>query len=327
LKNTLWDKMATDITKSSTRIQMSVALLDGKNPVIITQTGLYENEIISAYNKDLNRLWTYKSFMETSGSGGHKVEIADVDNDGKQEIIYGSTCLNADGTFRWSIYRQHPDIISIHDYIPARPGLEICFIVESSAHAGIYMVDANNGEVIWKNNHEDDPVWSHGHVGWTADIWDGSPGMECMTNRAGHYDRTYLLFSSEGKKLSEEFPVGFSPIEWDGDLTRELIGENGKIIGNFNGTEIIIVPDESPNPLPKSSVQVIADLCGDFRSEIVVSTTDTDGRPAIMVITAPDSIEKRYVTPSWDIEYRLWLARNKGGGYGSVYEYALKDPE
>jgi rhamnogalacturonan endolyase len=325
VNKTLWDKMATDFSLSSTRVQMSVAYLDGRDPVIITQTGIYENEIISAYDKNLEKLWTFKSFMETSGSGGHKVEIADVDNDGKQEVIYGTTCLNSDGTFRWSIYRHHPDIISIHDYIPERPGLEICYIVESSAHAGIYMVDANNGEVIWKNNREDDPAWTHGHRGWTADIWSGSSGMECMTNRAGHDDKLYLLFSSEGKRLSEKFPVGFSPIEWDGDPTRELLGENGKILGDFDGTGIVPVPGECPNPVPGSSVQLIADLCGDFRSEIVISGIDTDGRPAIMVLGAPQSIDKSYLTPSLEIDYKLWLARNKGGGYGSVYEYTLKD--
>jgi len=52
--------------------------------------------------------------METNGSGGHKIEVADVNGDGNQEIIYGTTCLNPDGTMRWSIYRQHPDLISIH---------------------------------------------------------------------------------------------------------------------------------------------------------------------------------------------------------------------
>ena len=197
---TLWDTMATDFSKSSTRIQMSVGYLDGKNPSIITQTGLYENEIISAYDNKLNKLWTYKSFMETSGSGGHKVEIADVDDNGNQEVIYGSTCLNSDGSVRWSEFiRNRPDIISMHDYIPDRKGLEVCFIVESSAYAGIYMVDANTGEVIWKNNRDEDPLWSHGHYGWTADIWDVSPGMECVTNRMGHYDKTYLLFSSSGR--------------------------------------------------------------------------------------------------------------------------------
>jgi len=320
-----WTKMATDFSRSSTRVHLSIACLDGVNPSVITQTGIYENEIIAAYDNKLNKLWEYKSFMETSGTGGHKVEIADVDGDGKQEIIYGTTCLNHDGTLRWSIYRGHPDIISIHDYIPERPGLEVCFIVETMAHAGIYMVDANTGEIIWKNNREDDPTWSHGHVGWSADIWDGSPGMETMSNRGGHWDRTLLLYSSDGKRLSDQFPGGFTPLEWDGDHTRELIGNNGKIIGKYNGKEIVMIPDECPNPIPRSRLLFTADLVGDFRSELVVSGTDTDGRSAIFVLTAPKTIDKRYITPRNDLDYRLWLARNMGGGYGSVYEYELRD--
>lgn len=322
---TLWDKMATDISRSSTRIQMSVGYLDGKNPAIITQTGIYENEIISAYDYKLNRLWTYKGFMGTSGSGGHKVEMADVDGDGKQEIFYGTTVLNHDGTVRWSIYKQHPDIISIHDYIPDRPGLEVCYIVETAQHAGIYMVDANTGEIIWCSNRNDDPYWSHGHVGWTADIWDGSPGMECMTNRAGHQDQAYILFSSNGERITEEFPIGFLPMEWDGDHTRELVGQNGRVIGKFDGKKIVLLPDETPNPIPDSKLLFTADLVGDFRSELIISAIDTDGRSAIMVLAASKPMEKRYVTPTREFEYKLWLARNMGGGYGSVYEYGLHD--
>jgi outer membrane protein assembly factor BamB len=302
--------------------------LDGKTPAVITQTGLYENEIVSAYDQNLNKLWTYNSFMATTGSGGHKIEVSDVDGDGKQEIVFGSACLNSDGSLRWALYLQHPDIISIHDYIPSHPGKEICFIVESNMHAGIYMVDANTGKIIWKNNKEEDPVWSHGHIGWTADIWEGSPGMECMTNREGHNDRTYLLFSSDGNKITSAFPVGYTPVEWDSDPTRELLGDKGKILGNYDGKNIIPVKGVIPNPIPNSSIifgNFVADLCGDFRSEIIISATDTDGRKAIMIITAPESVDKRYVTPREDIEYRLWLSRNMGGGYGSVFEYVLDD--
>jgi len=321
---TPWTKMATDLSRSSTRIQLSIAYLDGKNPAVITQTGIYENEIITAYDNKLNKLWDYKSFMETNGSGGHKVEVADVNNDGNDEIIYGTTCLNSDGTFRWSIYRQHPDIISIHDYLPNRPGLEVFFIVESSMHAGVYMVDANSGEVIWKNNREDDPTWSHGHSGWTADIWGDSPGMEAVSNRTGHGDRDFLLFSSEGKILTNPFPPGYSPMEWDGDNTRELLSDNGKLISNFNGTEMIPVKDVVPNPVPDTRLIFTADLAGDFRAEMVVAGTDTDGRKMIMVVTATEPIRKSFVSPCEDRDYRLWLSRNIGGGYGSVYEYVLK---
>ena len=42
-------------------------------------------------------------------------------------------------------------------------------------------------------------------------------------------------------------------------------------------------------------------------------------------IFAPKTIEKRYLTPRQNMDYRLWLARNMGGGYGSYYEYELHE--
>lgn len=323
LYKNLWDKMATDFSRSSTRTQMSIAYLDGVNPSIVTMTGIYENEIISAYDNQLNKLWTYKSFMETSGSGGHKIEIADVDNDGKQEIVYGSTCLNSDGSLRWSIYKQHPDIITIDDHMPDRPGLEVLFIVESALHAGIYMVDADTGEIIWKNNREDDPLWSHGHVGWTSNIWDKHLGSESITNRMGGRDKNLLLFNSKGDYIMEGFPTGIKPIEWDGDKTRELLGANGKTIGKFNGREIDLIPEETPNPVPNSSILMVADLFGDFRGEMVIRAIDSEGNNEIKVVSAPYPIENKFRSPQEDLEYKLWIARNLGGGYGSIHEYEL----
>ena len=119
---TPWPSMATDFQRSSTRIHLSVGYLDGIHPAVVTQTGLYENEVFVAFDAKLKKLWEFDSFAETNGSGGHKIELADVDNDGKQEVFDGTTCLNHDGTMRWSIYRQHPDIVSIHDFLPTARG-------------------------------------------------------------------------------------------------------------------------------------------------------------------------------------------------------------
>lgn len=321
-----WPEMVSDFSRSSTRIQMSVGYLDGVNPAVITQTGIYENEVITAFDAQLNHLWTFNSFGPTNGSSGHKVEIADVDGDGKQEVVYGTTCLNWDGTLRWSIYRQHPDIISVQDYLPDNPGLEVFYLVESSIHAGAYLVDASSGKIIWKNNREDDKRWSHGHAGWTADIWDGSPGMECVVNRAGHHDRNFVVFSAKGEILQEPFPAEHFPIEWDGDNTRELIWDNGRSIGNWNGTKVVEVENVHPNPIPESKLLYTADLYGDFRDELVVLTKSADGREIIKVLTATDEIQTAFITPSDDLHYRLWIARNMGGGYRSVYDTPYRQP-
>ncbi|MBN2008385.1 SUMF1/EgtB/PvdO family nonheme iron enzyme [candidate division KSB1 bacterium] len=320
---TPWPKMATDYRRSSTRIHLSIAYLDGKNPAIVTQTGLYENEVFVAFDAMLNKLWQFNSFAETNGSAGHKIEVADVDGDGKQEVFDGTTCLNHDGAIRWSIYRQHPDVVSIHDFLPERPGLEVFYVVESNAHAGAYMVDANSGEVIWKVNRDDDPRWTHGHVGWTADVWDGAPGIECISNRAGHNDPNLVLFSAHGKILLEPFPNGYYPIEWNGDPIRELLSDNGHRIGSFNGTCVVDYDDEEPNKLKNSSLMMVADLYGDFRDELVLTTSTANGRRAITVVTALKPIKKIFMTPTELLDYRLWLARNMGGGYPSIYDQPL----
>jgi hypothetical protein len=320
-----WVPIATDHQGSSTRIHLSIAYLDGVHPSVVTQSGLYENEIFTAYDTKLDQLWQFNSFAETSGSGGHKIEVADVDGDGKQEVFDGTTCINHDGTLRWSIYRQHPDIVSIHDYLPQRPGMEVFYIVESSMHAGVYMVDASSGEIIWKLNREDDPRWTHGHRGWTADIWDGSPGLECVSNRAGHSDNHLLMFSADGRLLLDPFPSGFTPLEWDGDTTRELLSDGGSKLSNFDGTQAVEVPEASPNPVPDSSVLMVADLCGDFRDELVLGLTLADGRQAVSIVSATDLIEKRYRAAWEKLDYRLWVGRNRGGGYASIYDRELEE--
>lgn len=318
-----WPDMVTDTQKSSTRIHLSIAYLDGKTPAVVTQTGLYENEVFTAFDNQLNRLWQYNSFGATSGSGGHKIEVADVDGDGRMEVFDGTTCLNSDGTMRWSIYRQHPDKVAIHDYLPDRPGLEVCYIVESSIHAGVYMVDANSGEVIWKLNREDDPAWTHAHSGWTADFWEGSPGLEIISNRQGHDDRHYLLFSADGKILLDPFPAGYSPVEWDGDKTRELLSDDGKSVCNFNGKQVVPVEGISPNPFKDAGLLMVADLYGDFRDELVLDRPTESGGREILVLASPEPIQKKYLSPNNDIHYRLWLARNMGGGYRSIYDTEL----
>ncbi|UCC98712.1 MAG: SUMF1/EgtB/PvdO family nonheme iron enzyme [Phycisphaerales bacterium] len=321
-----WPEMVSDFYKSSTRIHMSVAYLDGKHPAVVTQTGLYENEIFEAFDARLKPLWRFESFAETNGSGGHKIEVADVDGDGKDEIFNGTTCLNSDGTLRWSIYKQHPDIVSIHDYLPDRPGLEVFYIVESSVHAGVYMVDANSGWIIWKVNREDDPRWTHGHSGWTADIWDTSPGMECVSNRAGHGDRNLILFAADGKVLSEPFPYGYMPLEWDGDLSRELLSGQSDRIGNFNGREIIFANNDQPDLPADSRIMMVADLYGDYRDELVLSVTGQDQKQFIAVATATHPTSHRYLAATERRDYRLWLARNMGGGYRSIYDRPLSKP-
>ena len=205
--------------------------------------------------------------------------------------------------------------MSIQDYLPERPGLEVFFLIETNMHAGAYLVDADSGEIIWKNNRDDDKRWFHGHFGWAANILESSPGKEFVVTRTGHGDANYVVFDAKGNILQEPFPPKLLPIEWNGDNTRELITDNGRSIGKWNGIEVVWEKNINPNPFEDSRYLFSADLYGDFRDELVVIRKNEAGRDVVSVISSTKPISNKYIAPSEDINYRLWLARNFGGGY------------
>jgi rhamnogalacturonan endolyase len=283
---------------------------------VVTQTGLYENEIFDAYDAQLKKLWQFKSFAETNGSGSHHVDIADVDGDGRDEVFDGTTLLNPDGTVRWSIYREHPDIVAVKHILPGSKGRQVFYAVESNVHAGAYLVDAKTGKVIWKVNREDDPRWSHAHTGWAADIFDGSAGMEMLTNRDGHTADDLVLFSAEGTILVNPFPKGWRPVNWTGAGIRDLMSGDGTRIGRFNGKAVDVVAGARANDLGKASCNMGADLAGDFRDEVVCIAGNK-----VMVFSNAEPAPRREITRTANREYRLWLARNMGAGYNSYFEW------
>ena len=72
---------------------------------------------------------------------------------------------------------------------------------------------------------------------------------------------------------------------------------------------------------------MVADLYGDFRDELVLNTATKSGGRAITIVTAIEPLKKMFVTPTENLDYQLWLARNMGGGYRSVYDQPLKLPQ
>lgn len=320
IRKTPWPAMATDVAGTSTRVHMSVAQLDGRNLSLVTQTGLYENERFHAFDRNLKQLWNYDSFGPTSGSGSHHIDIADVDGDGKDEVFDGTTLLNSDGTLRWSLYRLHPDIVAIKHILPGSKVRQVYYAVESNTHAGAYLVDASTGKVHWKLNREDDPRWSHAHVGWAADILESSPGIEMMTNRDGHEAKETVIFSAKGEVLMQGFPARYRPVNWSGGAARDLIAPDSKELARFDGKQVTPVPGAAPSAESCRFV-MSADLLGDYRDEVVCAAKAPDGREVFRILTNTSDAGKRELTRTASREYRLWLARNIGAGYASYFEW------
>lgn len=87
------------------RFIAGVAYLDGAEPSLIMCRGYYTRSVIVAWDYrdgDVTRRWTFDSDDNTAyaGQGNHQPSIADVDDDGKDEIIYGAATIDHDGSGR-----------------------------------------------------------------------------------------------------------------------------------------------------------------------------------------------------------------------------------
>ncbi len=120
----------------ASRNQMAVAYLDGVHPHIIVLRGTYNLMMARAYRligKDLKLVWEWgnKNSREASnnywGQGGHWTWAADVDEDGRDEVILGSCAIDDNGKNLWTTGLGHNDGAFIGDILPERPGLEIYY--------------------------------------------------------------------------------------------------------------------------------------------------------------------------------------------------------
>ena len=106
-----------------------IAYLDGKTPSLIMSRGYYTNREgtvgkteITAYdykNGKVSVKWEFKASLQDNinpdyvGQGNHSMVTADIDNDGFDEIIYGSMAVDHDGTGIYSTKRGHGDAIHV----------------------------------------------------------------------------------------------------------------------------------------------------------------------------------------------------------------------
>ncbi len=77
---------------------------------------------------------------------------ADIDADGKDELVIGTAALDDNGIPLWYTSLGHNDVRYRYfaDTDPSRPGMEIFYGIESrSPENGVCLVDAKTGEIIW----------------------------------------------------------------------------------------------------------------------------------------------------------------------------------
>ena len=114
-------------------------------------------------------------------NGNHNMSVADVDGDGRDEIIWGSAALDDDGKMLYAVGYGHGDAIHLADLDPDRPGLELFDVHEEKGDYAWDMHDAATGEIIWRGGQKGQ---DNGR-GLAADIVAGKRGYEFWSAYGG----------------------------------------------------------------------------------------------------------------------------------------------
>ncbi|HAZ64643.1 MAG TPA: hypothetical protein DCZ72_13680 [Armatimonadetes bacterium] len=283
----------------ASRNQLAVAWLDGQRPSILALRGTYNTIKAHAWNLVGDRLeagWVFESAEPgVRGQGAHFAHIADLDGDGRDEILLGSVVLDDDGTVLWTTGYGHPDHFYIGNLDPSRPGLEVYYGIESRRNDnGLVMVDAATGERLWGIDTPTAHIHSHGMCSDIAPEW---PGAEAYgADSADHKPiGERWLHAADGTLLDRELDLGWGhhTAYWDADLQRELI-VRGQVV-DFDSLGV--------RAATTGSVLMIADVVGDWREEIVTSTGGE-----VRIYTTSEPAFDRRTTLLADPIYRADLA-------------------
>lgn len=288
------------------RFLACVAYLDGIHPSLIMCRGYYGRSVLAAWdwqNGELTSRWVFDSALpgleKFSGMGNHNLTVADVDNDGKDEIIYGSMAVDDDGTGLYSTGLRHGDALHVGDLIPERPGLEVWGIHENEVPVkgyengfGAALYDAKSGEIIWGKL----PGTDVGR-GVAADIDSTSPGAEMWCSGSGG------LWNNKGEIMGESPTSANFLVWWDGDLLRELLDRNK--ISKYKGEILLNAEGFRSNNGTKATPTLSADLFGDWREEVILAA---ENGKSLRIFTTTIPTNYRFVSLMHDPQYRLSIA-------------------
>lgn len=292
------------------RFLAGVAYLDGKRPSLIFSRGYYAKAVVAAWDwrdGQLTQRWTFTADGSQNqsyrGQGAHSLSIADVDGDGRDEIVFGAATIDDNGRGLYSTGLGHGDALHVGDLDPNRPGLEVFMPHESPGSYGNYgmsMHDARTGRILHGQSGGGTDVGR----GLVADIDPRHPGAEYWGSRGG-------LASASGQTISSAKPGSMNfAIWWDGDLLRELLSGTNIDKWDYNRSTLTRLLSAqthggASNNGTKATPGLSADLFGDWREEVIFRHSDND---KLLVFTTTIPSQYRLRTLMHDSQYRVAIA-------------------
>ncbi|WP_308296950.1 rhamnogalacturonan lyase [Streptomyces sp. RT42] len=287
------------------RFLAGTAYLDGSRPSLIMARGYYTRSVIAAWDwRDgrFTRRWTFDTDSSTNagkgydGQGNHQLSVADVDGDGRDEIVYGAMAVDDNGHGLWTTRNGHGDALHVGDLDPSRAGLEEFKVDEDGSKPSSWMADARTGQIIWATGASGD----NGR-GVSGDIWSGSAGAESWSSAESG------IRDPKGRVVNSRKPSSTNFLSWwDGDPVRELLdGTRVDKYGTSGDTRLLTGSGVAATNGTKATPVLSGDILGDWREEIVWRTSDNR---ALRIYSTPHDTDRRITTLLHDPQYRTALA-------------------
>ena len=250
--------------------------LDGRKPSIFLARGIYTRHKMIAYDVDpsthkLKERWRWfnNSNGPWKGQGYHNYAVADVDMDGRDEIVFGSMVIDDNGKGLSTTGLGHGDAEHVGDFNPYAHGLEIFACQEDIP--GTNYRDATTSKFYYRYQNAPKDVgrcmagnFSNSYPGAIGTPTDLGPISLVRNANIGG-------FIEDG--INQNFRI-----YWDGDLCEEtfnyLNGKNseGCIAKYGSWSPIYTCTGSMTNNDTKGTPCYQGDIYGDWREEIIMRT-------------------------------------------------------
>ncbi len=292
----------------STKHYFAAPYLDGRHASIFLGRGCYTKHIMKTFDVDptthkLTPLWTWQCSVSGPwfGQGYHNFQVADVDWDGRDEIVFGSMVIDDNGKGLSTTGLGHGDSQHCSDFDPYRKYQEQ-FACNESSPANNYR-NACTSQIYYRQTSSGDD--GRALMGNFTNQYPGSVGRSVASS---------WISSTSDKVISELGDIISwgdlnSRIYYDGDLLDEYLESPGTegygVVYKAGGGRVANLVkdayDTKMNNYTKNNPAAQGDIFGDWREEVVLRKSDNT---ALRVFTTGYLTEYRIPTLWHDHQYR-----------------------
>ncbi len=304
------------------RFTACVAYLDGEHASAVFGRGYYTRMAVAAWdvkNGKLSKRWVWDTGHNVSavgyGDGNHHELAADVDGDGKQEVICGSVVIDDNGKVLYTDSLAHGDAIHIGDFVPSNPGLEIFQCLEDATHPngtvvnyGTILRDGKTGKTLFRET-------AGGDTGrcLADNLIPGNDGAEMVGSH-----NSILYDCTTGKQMVDASGNGMtfgsitkwgqnSVVYWTNVLERAVLDRT--MVDQYGQGRAFSGDGVTYNNASKSNVCLTCDLMGDWREEMIFRKSDG----GLRVFTTTYSTEYNVYSLMHNPQYRVQVAAQNNG--------------